>query len=108
MTADMREALLPCPFCGGADIRSYPIRDGRAFACADCSGSVLAYEPDAYGKCLGKWNRREGAAWRRRAASAPTERVPREPTLAEIVQPVFETAQRIAEKKICDAAQEKP
>lgn len=50
--------LLPCPFCGGSDIHSSHIRDGRQITCRDCGASIFAYQPNAEAEARMKWNRR--------------------------------------------------
>lgn len=51
--------LLPCPFCGSADIKddNY-IRDGREVICVSCFASTHAFHPDANSKAIAVWNTR--------------------------------------------------
>jgi Lar family restriction alleviation protein len=60
MEDDMSQTdLLPCPFCGGEDIRSdVYIRDGREVECVLCGATTHAYNPDANQKAMAKWNTR--------------------------------------------------
>ena len=53
-----QDALLPCPFCGGEQVRDSWIRDGRQLGCRLCGASVHAFEPNASSKCVEKWNAR--------------------------------------------------
>ena len=53
--------LLPCPFCGGAPVRtSYRLKDdkqdNRAIECMDCESSTTTFEN--YGDAQKAWNRR--------------------------------------------------
>ena len=59
----MDDVLKPCPFCGGARIRSHYIRDGRSIGCADCGGSLRAYNgpTDITARLVSAWNRRVAA-----------------------------------------------
>lgn len=57
----MTDDLLPCPFCGGQDIRDQPMLGGRAVVCRGCGASVFGYEPDASLKAAEKWNTRLSA-----------------------------------------------
>lgn len=51
-------ALLPCPFCGGTDIRPNYIRDGYAVRCWGCAGEISAFNPNALSHAQTKWNKR--------------------------------------------------
>jgi len=62
----MSEQLLPCPFCGGADI-GHKSEDEVAIVCLDCFGcgpSIEGSREDA-----ATWDRAR-TAWNRRAAPA--------------------------------------
>jgi Lar family restriction alleviation protein len=58
MSDPIREALEPCPFCGGTRIRTTHIRDGRACGCGDCGAELHAFHPDAEAKAIKLWNTR--------------------------------------------------
>jgi Lar family restriction alleviation protein len=58
MADPIREALEPCPFCGGTRIRTTHIRDGRACGCGDCGAELHAFHPDAEAKAIKLWNTR--------------------------------------------------
>lgn len=55
---DNATPILPCAHCGGENITSSYIRDGRSFGCNDCGVSVISFNPDARAKNLKKWNTR--------------------------------------------------
>ncbi len=52
--------LLPCPFCGGTDLRWFGIRDGESGGCnsRECGAQVIAFHPNARAKIAAKWNAR--------------------------------------------------
>lgn len=49
--------LLPCPFCGSAEVETHFIRDGRECACR-CGASTVEMQPNAEAKVRAAWNRR--------------------------------------------------
>lgn len=58
-------ALKPCPFCGGGNILTHAIRDGRQ---AKCSGCGAAGRPQFHGPSQPFANERARASWNTRAA----------------------------------------
>lgn len=83
MTTDTRDALLPCPFCGGVVEMHHPkggaYNDITYLLCDSC-GAVCSFRPNLKGsKAMAAWNcrtprtedARDGARWQP-IATAPT------------------------------------
>lgn len=84
--AGLEAQLLSCPFCGGDQISTGHIRDGRSCGCSTCGASIRAYNgpTSAEGRVRAAWNRRSRSVdastpspdgWRD-IASAPKDGTP--------------------------------